>query len=79
VGPSVQPLRHPWGAALLNKRTALALLARSHASIMDVGLHDLQAGLMDAEGEGRKKGQGMVLMVRAHCLRLARSAAMHQR
>lgn len=44
-------MRHPWGVALTNKRMALSLLARSHADIMDVGLHDIIPELMGPEGK----------------------------
>ena len=43
-------VQHPWGIALSNKRMALALLARSHSSWMNVGLHEVLPELMGAQG-----------------------------
>ncbi|KAF8070958.1 hypothetical protein HT031_001039 [Scenedesmus sp. PABB004] len=50
AGPAAAPLAHPWAVALLNKRIALALRARSHGDIMDVGLHALIPEIMGPAG-----------------------------
>eukprot|EP00879_Flechtneria_rotunda_P016896 GHRR01017687.1.p1 GENE.GHRR01017687.1~~GHRR01017687.1.p1 ORF type:complete len:530 (+),score=123.36 GHRR01017687.1:1099-2688(+) len=46
VGPAVALLQYPWSIAFINKRMALALLARSHEDNMDIGLHQLIPELM---------------------------------
>ena len=45
-GPLAKILQHPWGYALINKRVAVALLARSYPDIMDVGLHEVLPELL---------------------------------
>jgi hypothetical protein len=45
-GPLAKVLEHPWGPALINKRMALALLARYHPDTMDVGLHEVLPELL---------------------------------